>query len=183
MLDSRFSGNDYSWLQPASAISPGIYSGAFMRSQGTSEGFAMRKIKQKIETIVNSEEKSRFFSFGSFLFGFSLLYGGVVKLREIFYKKGIFRSKQLPCKVISVGNLTAGGTGKTPMTIYVAELLTHLGYKVAVVSRGYKGQAEKIGGVVSDGRTLLMSPDMAGDEPFMMAEILKDIPVVVAEPL
>lgn len=141
----------------------------------------MRKIKQKIETIVNSEEKSRFFSFGSFLFGFSLLYGGVVKLREIFYKKGIFRSKQLPCKVISVGNLTAGGTGKTPMTIYMAELLTHLGYKVAVISRGYKGRAEKTGGVVSDGRTLLMSPEMAGDEPFMMAEILKDIPVVVGQ--
>lgn len=143
--------------------------------------FSMRKIKQKIETIVNSEEKSGFFSFGSFLFGLSILYGGVVTLREIFYKKGIFRSKQLPCKVISVGNLTAGGTGKTPMTIYVAELLTHLGFKVAVVSRGYRGRAEKAGGVVSDGQTIFMSPDMAGDEPFMMAETLKDIPVIVGQ--
>ena len=52
--------------------------------------------------------------------------------------------------VISIGNLTLGGTGKTPMTVYVAELLQRLGYRPAVVSRGYKGRSEKIGGVVSD---------------------------------
>ena len=136
-------------------------------------------LQVKIETIMTGEGQSRVFSFGSFLFLISLIYGGVVKLRETFYQKGILRSKRLPCLIISVGNLTVGGTGKTPMTIHVARLVKRIGYKVAVISRGYKGRAEKTGGIVSDGRTILMEPDAAGDEPFMMATKLKNIPVVV----
>jgi len=83
--------------------------------------------------------------------------------------------------VISVGNLTVGGTGKTPMTIYVTQIVKHLGYKVAVVSRGYKGNAEKIRGIVSDGREIFMTPDAAGDESFMMATRLKDVPIIVGQ--
>jgi len=128
-----------------------------------------------------SEEKTGFFSFGSVLYLLSLLYGGAVRLRESFYKRGILKSEKLPCKVISVGNLTAGGAGKTPMTIYMAELLTKFGCKVAVVSRGYRGSAEKTGGIVSNGQRLLMGQDSAGDEPFMMAENLKNIPVIVGQ--
>ena len=83
--------------------------------------------------------------------------------------------------VISIGNLTVGGTGKTPMTIHLAGMIKQLGYHVGVISRGYRGSAEKIGGVVCDGRTIFMSPDIAGDEPFMIAQKLKSVPVLVGE--
>jgi len=138
-------------------------------------------VKRKIEAIMNARGESRSLFFKSFLFAISIGYGGLVKLREVLYKKGLLQSKRLPCPVISIGNLTVGGSGKTPMTIYVAELIKHLGYGVAIVSRGYKGQAEKVGGVVSDGRITYMGPDKAGDEPFMIAQRLKTVPVIVGQ--
>jgi len=141
----------------------------------------MSYIKQKIETIMKDEEGKDFSLFPFFLSVISFLYCGVVKLREIFYKKGILKSERLPCKVISVGNITVGGTGKTPMVIYLARLTERLGYKTVILSRGYKGKAEKTGGIVSDGKTIFMNPDMAGDEPYMMALKLKNIPVVVGK--
>ncbi|MBW1841899.1 MAG: tetraacyldisaccharide 4'-kinase [Deltaproteobacteria bacterium] len=141
----------------------------------------MANIYKKIETIMRNREAVRLFSLESVLFAISKVYGGAVKLRETFYKKGIFRSRRLPCTVISVGNLTVGGTGKTPMTIYMAQLVRRLGYSVAVVSRGYKGGAEKTGGIVSNGRKIFMTPDVAGDEPFMMASRLEGVPVVVGK--
>ena len=116
-----------------------------------------------------------------FLSVVSKVYGGAVKLRRIFYKKTILTSKRLPCPIISIGNITVGGTGKTPMTIYVAQALKQLGYNVAVISRGYKGRAEKNGGIVSDGKVLLMTPEIAGDEPYMIAKKLKDVPVIVGK--
>ncbi|MCJ7830517.1 MAG: tetraacyldisaccharide 4'-kinase, partial [Desulfobacterales bacterium] len=109
----------------------------------------------------------------------SLLYGGVVKSRAAAYAAGVLKSERLPCKVMSIGNLTVGGTGKTPMTIYVADLLQQMGMRVAIVSRGYRGGAEKTGGIVSDGRRMRLSAAMAGDEPFMMAQRLEGIPVLV----
>ena len=142
---------------------------------------ATEKIKTKIKTIMTGNRKDRLFSFESFLFMVSLVYGGAVRLREAFYKNSILKPKKLPCFVISIGNLTVGGTGKTPMTIYTAKLVKSLGYKVAIISRGYKGEAEKTGGIVSNGHTILMEPEKAGDEPFMMASKLKDIPVVVGQ--
>ena len=130
---------------------------------------------------MTGNEQGRLFSFESFLLMVSLVYGGAVRLREAFYKNSILKPKKLPCFVISIGNLTVGGTGKTPMTIYMAKLIKSLGYKVAIISRGYKGGAEKTGGIVSNGHTVLMESDKAGDEPFMMASKLKDIPVVVGQ--
>ena len=100
-------------------------------------------------------------------------------LRARLYEKGVLFSKTLPCRVISIGNLVAGGTGKTPMTIHVAQILRDLGYRVVVVSRGYGGQLEKTGGIVSDGETILKGPEKVGDEPCLMAGRLKGIPVVV----
>lgn len=141
----------------------------------------MSNIIRIIEKIMADKGESPLFSFRSFLFVVSKVYGGAVKLREKFYQKGVFQSKRLPCMVISVGNLTVGGTGKTPMTIYVANLVKDLGYRVAVISRGYKGSAEKKGGIVSDGQTLFTGPETAGDEPYMMAAILKDVPVIVGK--
>lgn len=137
--------------------------------------------KKKIEMMMTSEEKNRYLSLGSFLFMISLIYGNVVKIKKAFYEKGFLKPKRLPCSVISIGNLTVGGTGKTPMTAYVAEHVRNLGYKVAVISRGYKGSAEKSGGIVSDGNSILMGPDMAGDEPYMLAKNLKNVPVIVGQ--
>jgi tetraacyldisaccharide 4'-kinase len=141
----------------------------------------MNNILKKIESIMTSKRKAGLISFESFLFVLSLIYGGAVKTRETFYKKGVLKSKKLPCIVISIGNITAGGTGKTPMTIYVAKLVKRMGYKVVVISRGYKGLAEKTGGTVSDGKTIFMKADKSGDEPFMIANTLKNIPVVVGK--
>jgi len=139
------------------------------------------EIRAKIKTIMTGSGKDRLFSFGSFLFMVSLVYGGAVKLREALYKNSVLGSKKLPCFVISIGNITVGGTGKTPMTIKVAQIIRRLGYKVAIISRGYKGGAEKTGGIVSNGHTIFMEPEKAGDEPFMMAAKLKNIPVVVGQ--
>jgi len=141
----------------------------------------MRNISNKIETIMSDKRVSSFLSFRSFLSMISKSYGGAVKLRRNFYKKAILTSKRLSCPVISIGNITVGGTGKTPMTIYVSQVLKQLGYNVAVISRGYKGKAEKNGGIVSDGKVLLMTPEIAGDEPYMMAKRLKDVPVIVGK--
>ena len=138
-------------------------------------------VKRKIQAIMTDEEENRSLFLKPLLFSVSIGYGGLVKLRETLYKKGFLQSKRLPCRVFSIGNITVGGSGKTPMTIYVAELIKHLGYGVAIISRGYKGQAEKVGGVVCDGRKICMGPDEAGDEPFMIAERLKTVPVIVGK--
>lgn len=139
----------------------------------------MHSIRQKIESVIKSGGKSRPFSFATLLHALSFVYGGGVKIREHLYKKGVLQSKKLPCKVISIGNITAGGTGKTPMAVYVAETMKRSGCKTAIVSRGYGGAAETGGGVVGDGRDVFMGPEMAGDEPFMMASRRNGIPVVV----
>ena len=141
----------------------------------------MGKPFKKIEAIIYDSGVSPHFSLRSFLSMFSKVYGGSVKLRRNFYKKAVFQSKRLPCPIISIGNITVGGTGKTPMTIYVAQVVKQLGYKVAIISRGYKGKSERVGGIVSDGRVLLMTPEIAGDEPYMMAKRLKDVPVIVGK--
>ena len=141
----------------------------------------MIRIKKKIESVIMSDDNNGNGCFLLLLSMASKVYGGAVKLRRTFYKKSVFKSKKLSRPVISIGNITAGGTGKTPMTIYVANVINALGYNVAVVSRGYKGKAETKGGIVSDGETLLMTPEISGDEPYMMAAKLKDVPVIVGK--
>lgn len=141
----------------------------------------MIRIKKKIESVIMSDDNNGNGCFLSLLSMASKVYGGAVKLRRTFYKKSVFKSKKLSRPVISIGNITVGGTGKTPMTIYVANVVSALGYNVAVVSRGYKGKAETMGGIVSDGKTLLMAPEIAGDEPYLMAERLKDVPIIVGK--
>lgn len=113
--------------------------------------------------------------------GWARVYGTAMQYRARLYQQRRLTSHRLPCKVVSVGNITLGGTGKTPMALYLARMIKAAGYRAAVVSRGYKGGAEKRGGVVSDGRVLRMGPDMAGDEPYLMAQQLlsSGIPVVV----
>ncbi len=108
----------------------------------------------------------------------SIFYGLGLCLNRLAYRLGIFPTRCLPGRVISVGNLTLGGTGKTPIVIMIAEILRDRGLKPAVLSRGYGGNSKKTVNVVSDGREILLSPDVAGDEPVMIAQRLKNIPVL-----
>jgi tetraacyldisaccharide 4'-kinase len=139
----------------------------------------MDRIKKKIETIMANGNEGACFGFESFLFGISVAYGGCVKLRQNLYRAGWLQPQKLPCVVISIGNLAVGGTGKTPMTFSIAQRIRRLGYRVVVLSRGYKGTAEKRAEVVSDGCKIYLEPGAAGDEPFMLATQLEDIPVLV----
>ncbi len=100
--------------------------------------------------------------------------------RNFFYNIGFFVSRKLPCKVVSVGNLSVGGTGKTPFVLFLANALKTKGLNVAVLSRGYKRKSTGTH-IVSDGNTLKSDLHTSGDEPFMLANKLQDIPVVVDE--
>ncbi|MBI5559520.1 MAG: tetraacyldisaccharide 4'-kinase [Deltaproteobacteria bacterium] len=110
---------------------------------------------------------------------FSPLYTLAMSLRAAMYEKGLFRQYRLPAPVISLGNLTMGGTGKTPMAIYLAGLLA--GKKPVIVSRGYGGKAKGRVNVVSDGRVVHLNASAAGDEPFYMAENLPGVPVLTSK--
>lgn len=109
----------------------------------------------------------------------SIPYGAGAKIREDLVRTGHLPARKLKCPVISLGNITVGGTGKTPMAQYLAEQLKNMGLKVVVLSRGYSGGAEKKGAVVGNGKKLLIPVDEAGDEPFMLAKNLETIPVIV----
>jgi len=118
---------------------------------------------------------------GALLSGLSVLYGAAIYIRRIFFGLHIFKQKKISCLVVSVGNITLGGTGKTPTVIQIAELLSRNERRVAVVSRGYgrKDEAEIL--VVSDGRSVLADTQTGGDEPVLMASKLPGIPVVVGK--
>jgi len=116
-----------------------------------------------------------------FLKTVSLFYGLVQRLRVWCYKSRILPTRCLGVPVISVGNLTLGGTGKTPTVVFIAELLKENGYHPAVLSRGYGGESTLGLNVVSDGREVLLPPEEAGDEPVMMARRLDGIPVLTGK--
>ena len=111
----------------------------------------------------------------------SLIYRVVVQIRCRLYEKGIFQTKELPCGVISIGNISLGGSGKTPVTHYMADLLHRRGFQVAVLSRGYKGNAKERINLVSDGRTIFLNPKESGDEPYMLASKLNGVPILTSK--
>lgn len=112
----------------------------------------------------------------------SLLYELGVRARRTAYCVGLLRQVRLPVRVISVGNITVGGTGKTPVVLYIARKLHHQGKQVVVISRGY---GRKSGGnsvsVVSDRERLQMVPQSAGDEPYLLAQKQAGMPVMVGK--
>ncbi len=110
----------------------------------------------------------------------SLLYGLLMQLRNLLYDMGGFSSRSFDCPVISIGNLTAGGSGKTPFTIYLAQKMQQAGYKPAVVSRGYGRKSQGVF-VVSDGQNIQSDVRLAGDEPLLIARSVPGIVVVVGE--
>ncbi len=114
------------------------------------------------------------------LFPLALMYWGVIFWRNLFYTLGFFVTHKLPCQVISIGNISLGGTGKTPAVIYLAHLLQQRGKKVAILSRGY-GRKTSGTVLVSDGQLLNDDWQSVGDEPYLMARQLPGTPVVVDE--
>jgi len=126
----------------------------------------------------------------SLLKGISQVFKGVVLARLFLYNVGIFRRYPLGCQVISVGNITAGGTGKTPVVEIFARELQKSGRRVAILSRGYRKkelpwyqrifrEAIEPPRVVSDGKRLLLDSEMGGDEPYMLASNLPGVVVLV----
>jgi tetraacyldisaccharide 4'-kinase len=113
------------------------------------------------------------------LYLLSLIYSRAVKARLSLYSRGLLPAKKLPCRVISVGNITVGGSGKTPMTIFLADYLRKKGCRTVVVSRGYGNTLKGGIGVVSDGTKTILTPRKGGDEPYLMSKRLKGVPVVV----
>src|SRR5438874_3668259 len=128
------------------------------------------------------------------LYALSFVYDRLVQLRLYFYRKRVFRERALGCLVISIGNLTVGGTGKTPIVEKFARALRAGGRRVAILSRGYKSvprrsqkrswnpfakKSPEPPRIVSDGKTLLLDSLTAGDEPYMLANNLKDVIVLV----
>ena len=97
-------------------------------------------------------------------------YGVVARLRAFLYDWGWFDQRRLPVPVLSVGNLTMGGTGKTPAVILFVDWLLAQGKRVAILSRGYRRTSTAQYLMVSDGERLLVDASEAGDEPFMMAQ-------------
>jgi tetraacyldisaccharide 4'-kinase len=126
------------------------------------------------------------------LYLLSLIFERIVQLRLYLYRKRMFRERALGCLVVSVGNLTVGGTGKTPVVEKFARALQSGGRRVAILSRGYKSVPQRRRWldrlrhknidpprVVSDGKALLLDSLTAGDEPYMLAHNLKDVIVLV----
>src|SRR5205085_5007508 len=129
------------------------------------------------------------------LLGLSKIFKLAVKARRFLYNVRIFRDSTLGVQVIAIGNLTVGGTGKTPVVEKFARELRDQGRNVAILSRGYRSKPPPVHQwllnkiffrddttpprVVSDGKSLLLDSETAGDEPYMLASNLKDVIVLV----
>ena len=106
-----------------------------------------------------------------------VVYLVIIKIRKVFYKIGIFKSKKIDIKTISVGNITTGGTGKTPVVEKLASELAKKEKKVGILSRGYHSEGDSPL-IISDGSKILTEINKAGDELYMMASHLSGIPIV-----
>ncbi len=147
-----------------------------------------------IEVILERRYGKRAMLLRWLLWLLSFLYRGIVQLRLWLYKNRFLRERQVGCLVVSIGNLTVGGTGKTPVVEKFARALQSGGRRVAILSRGYKSKkppllrrigkklrpdAEYTPRIVSDGKAVLLDSRLAGDEPYMLASNLGDVIVLV----
>ena len=110
-----------------------------------------------------------------------MIYGAITKARNLLYEAGFFKSFSLGVPTVSVGNITVGGTGKTPLVAFVAEILASKGEKVCVLSRGYGRDDPKKRVLVSDSEKILVEARRAGDEPFELAQKLLGKAFIVAD--
>ena len=111
---------------------------------------------------------------------FALIYLSVAQLRNALFDRKLFKSWRSPIPVVSIGNLSAGGTGKTPLVDLVVKYYLSIGCKPAIISRGYQRES-KGGQLVSDGQKIILSSREAGDETAMLAWNNPDAIVVVSE--
>ena len=147
-----------------------------------------------IDVIFGRRDGVRATVFAGFLQGLSYLFSGIAQARLWLYQKRILHDQPLGCLVVVVGNLTVGGTGKTPVVEKFAAALRDRGRKVAILSRGYRSKAppmwkkwwyavshteEPPPRIVSDGQRVLLTSETAGDEPFMLARNLPGVLVIV----
>src|SRR5437867_6954879 len=144
-----------------------------------------------IDVILERRPGMRAAVLRALLYTLSFVYQSLVQLRLLLYRHRILRERTLGCLVISIGNLTVGGTGKTPIVEKFARALRAGGRRVAILSRGYKSVPRKRNWlrwlrrdsdpprIVSDGKSLLLDSLTAGDEPYMLAHNLKDVIVLV----
>jgi tetraacyldisaccharide 4'-kinase len=105
-------------------------------------------------------------------------YRGLLGAREWLYARGVLQSRALDCPVVSIGNLTVGGTGKTPAVELAVRTLVERGHRPGVLSRGYGRRGSGVQ-VVADAASIRLDADEAGDEPFLLARRLPGVPVVV----
>ncbi len=147
-----------------------------------------------IDVIFGRREDAGATIYGAVLQAASYLFNGAIQARHWLYQKRIFHDQPLGCLVVVVGNLTVGGTGKTPVVEKFARALNAQGRKVAILSRGYRSkvpplwkraynafthQKEDPPRIVSDGNTVLLGSEVAGDEPYMLARNLPGVVVLV----
>jgi tetraacyldisaccharide 4'-kinase len=147
-----------------------------------------------IDIIFGRREGVRATVFAGFLQGLSYLFSGIAQSRLWLYQKRILHDQPLGCLVVVVGNLTVGGTGKTPVVEKFAAALRDRGRKVAILSRGYRSKSapmwkkwwyrlshteEPPPRIVSDGNRVLLDSETAGDEPYMLARNLPGVLVIV----
>ena len=147
-----------------------------------------------IDVILERRHGVRATMLRGLLYALSFVYERIVQFRLFLYRHRILRERTLGCLVVSIGNLTVGGTGKTPIVEKFARALRSGGRRVAILSRGYKSVPPPVAKkrfslfrksvttpprVVSDGQTLLLDSLTAGDEPYMLANNLKDVVVLV----
>lgn len=116
-----------------------------------------------------------------FLYPFSKIWEGLYAIRRSFYDYGIFKKDIFQVPVISIGNLTFGGTGKTPFIIYLAKYFQDIDKVPVVLTRGYKGEFENSDGIILAGRKFKANPVEFGDEPLLIAKRLKKGAVIVGK--
>jgi len=155
-------------------------------------GHRLEKLEEfGIDVVLERRHGIRASVLRGILYALSFIFDRVVQLRLYLYRKRVFRERTLGCLVISIGNLTVGGTGKTPIVEKFARSLQAGGRRIAILSRGYKsvpGRRNWLSWfhsdsdpprIVSDGKSLLLDSLMAGDEPYMLAHNLKNVIVLV----
>ncbi len=123
----------------------------------------------------NKEKLNALLKIGATL---SPLYSTIMSLRADFYKKGLLNVFSVKIPVISIGNITMGGTGKTPFEMTIAREFINKGIKTAIISRGYGGKSKKWPLVISDGKNIYASTKNAGDEAVLIAHALPDSIIV-----
>ena len=114
-----------------------------------------------------------------FIYIIKAIYYSIAQVRNYLYNHKLFRTRTVSVPVISVGNLSFGGTGKTPLVMWIAQQIQQAGFKVVILSRGYKRKS-LFTKIVSDTEQVRITRRTAGDEPYQMAYRLKGIPIIVS---